>query len=887
MKKIQLQNAVIRRLWFKFKKLSERLERAIAEGRFQKLSRYKRFQLLRRLRRYGLRLQKVGIALGLGTVLSLAIGLNEAKAQTFTFIGTSGDVDANNDPASPTVFHDPYITLPLPIGSGSQEWIFFGDLNGDGAPDFVHHDSGNDSDTYFQNTGTSTNPSFGSGVNVPFGLPNNFIIPDYNFVDLDGDNDLDVAFAHRDATAARWHRNDGDVNNPSFVNAGNIPGMNFTTTNGSFLSFADMDGDNDLDAIGVSWNHNFFYFQNNGDVNTPTYSRQTNPFGFSAEVGKQISIDIVDIDGDGDNDVFLGWANNIKYYENTGDAMNPAFGSGVFHPFGLYSINTSTNGQKLEFVDIDNDNDLDLYIGVNESGHARFFKNVGTSTAPAFFQGPVDPGEKSGPAFTDIDFDGDLDMFIGAGNGIHYFKNNGTATIPLFNEHNLNPFNLTDVGDHFSHRPVFVDIDNDGDQDMFIGETDGNTYYFQNDGTPTSPSFAVAQSNPFNLVDIGANSSPTFADLDGDGDLDAMIGDVVGASPGTGNFHYFQNTGDINTPSFGAKQTNPFNLSTNSGPAYPVFIDVDGDGDLDLFTGKKDSFDLQISFYPNNGTEFAPNFGSAQTNPFGFFNLSSPNALSAAVGLTFADIDGDGDLDAFVPRGEGDVYYFRNDSSFPEINLVGNGMNIFDGDSDPIGGDGTDFGAVANGGTQENTFTIQSLGNANLELDATPITFSGTHASDFSVTQAPTSPITPTNSTEFKITFSPGNSGLRIAIASIASNDINEDPYTFVVKGTGLDATVGVSVNPLEADEDSGTGFVFTFTRVGATGSDLVVSFDVSGTGTPGVDYNLAGAINFDSVTKRGTVLIQAGNATADITVTPVSDDDVELDETVIITPVN
>ena len=69
--------------------------------------------------------------------------------------------------------------------------------------------------------------------------------------------------------------------------------------------------------------------------------------------------------------------------------------------------------------------------------------------------------------------------------------------------------------------------------------------------------------NPFNGIDVGSLSAPTFADLDGDGDLDA----VVGAFNGTLN--YYKNTGTATNPSYTAQTgtANPFN-----GTAQAQFI---------------------------------------------------------------------------------------------------------------------------------------------------------------------------------------------------------------------------------------------------------------------------------------------------------------------------
>ena len=93
---------------------------------------------------------------------------------------------------------------------------------------------------------------------------------------------------------------------------------------------------------------------------------------------------------------------------------------------------------------------------------------------------------------------------------------------------------------------------------------------------------------------------------------------------------------------------------------------------------------------------------------------------------------------------------------------------------------------------------------------------------------------------------------------------------------------VAVSVSPGSVAEDSGTGMVFTFTRAPDTVGAVTVNFSVGGDATFSTDYSQTGAATFAA--SSGTVDIPDGSDSATVTITPMSDGDVESDETVVLT---
>ena len=138
----------------------------------------------------------------------------------------------------------------------------------------------------------------------------------------------------------------------------------------------------------------------------------------------------------------------------------------------------------------------------------------------------------------------------------------------------LNPFNLDNSGGFSS--PVFVDIDDDNDLDCFNGLGSGQTAFYENTGTQSFPAFASwYYANAFGIFDVGNNAKPAFVDIDSDGDFDLYMGEI--------GFRilFFRNT-SATTPNFNYISDNPDGISGLGSNVTPVLIDIDDDNDFDV-----------------------------------------------------------------------------------------------------------------------------------------------------------------------------------------------------------------------------------------------------------------------------------------------------------------
>jgi hypothetical protein len=297
---------------------------------------------------------------------------------------------------------------------------------------------------------------------------------------------------------------------------------------------------------------------------------------------------------------------------------------------------------------------------------------VGTEVYSQNFKAPIDHQTYFGigvhtptipamykPSVVDIDDDGDLDVFYGSRDTLVFIENTGAAQSASFGESvETNPFGFVQPIGNENSVPIFVDIDNDGDYDLVVGTYGyADLYFYENTGTKEVAGFSTSTKNAFDFSPYTGSDYSTFSidfiDLDNDGDFDLMGVDYYGDAI------YYQNVGTPEVASFTTPLTNPFVFSaetpSKTDEGSVAFTDVDDGGDFDMFVG---TWSNEFQYYENVGTKCSPAFTDPVTNPFGLADISFSKKNREAP--AFGDMDGDGDEDMFVGYSQSpDFYYYE------------------------------------------------------------------------------------------------------------------------------------------------------------------------------------------------------------------------------------
>ncbi len=465
---------------------------------------------------------------------------------------------------------------------------------------------------------------------------------------------------------------------------------------------------------------------------------------------------LVDIDGDGDVDLFVQDApDNLLYFENVG---------GGRLEFRTERYQGTHIGEWFRFADLNGDGLHDL-LAETPIGYVRIYANRGTRTAPRLELALDSLRDGDGkPIFADpqnilnvvdIDANGRLDLMIGRITGtIDRLEEAGRdgQGFPMFRlvderwegieivgatsgapgtlidtggtqgadrgapaataRHGANTLAFGDVrgigvldllwGDFFEPGLLWIrnqgsraapslrgipkrfptgrgvltsgynaatigDVNGDGHPDVVIGVVGGafnpnrttidNLFLMTQEGTGA---FTLATRRLVSMIDVGSESAPALADLDGDGDLDLLVGNRIAPNDDqTARVSWIENTGTRTAPAFRERGVLPIRGEFSYAPAI---ADLDGDGLPELVMG---TWTDRLVLYRNTGTRAAPQWMLADT---AFVRITRGSNTTPTLG----DIDGDGLIDLVVGESSGDINVYRNTGtpSAPAFTLV-------------------------------------------------------------------------------------------------------------------------------------------------------------------------------------------------------------------------
>lgn len=265
----------------------------------------------------------------------------------------------------------------MAVGAESSPALI--DLDGDGLLDLVAGSRSGDI-RHFRNTGTRTQPRFTRASANAFGLVPTDTANTVAFAFLRGTTTPDALNAGTNGSPT-FFQNRGTPLRPDFVLLAREedPFAGIAAPARSLdwrATFADIDRDRDADLFVGTRDGSILFMENRGSTQKPQFHGVTRvaPFGLRG-VGELASLSFGDLDGDGDLDAIAGnAAGELLFLHNRGNAWRPKF---VVAPRGSLGLTSASRDATVALADLDGDGDLDCLTG-GADGKFRYFENLST-----------------------------------------------------------------------------------------------------------------------------------------------------------------------------------------------------------------------------------------------------------------------------------------------------------------------------------------------------------------------------------------------------------------------------------------------------------------------------------------------------------------------------
>lgn len=437
------------------------------------------------------------------------------------------------------------------------------DIDRDGDLDLLAASSDDNTVALFENNG-ATPPTF---VRKPITVTA-MGARSVHGADFDRDGDIDVVVASRQDNRIILHLNNS-IHRSALLESERVVNT-FSETRS--VAAADIDGDGRQDILSTA--NNVVAWHRNLGGSPPNFETVVIDNGFSG--GRWVTSG--DIDNDGDIDIAAADrdTNRIMLYEN----LLRQTGAPGFAPRLVTSA--AIRVRDVHMADIDGDGDLDLYSASDGDNVIAWYENVdgaGFSWVRSIVSNQVDYPRSSYAA--DLDGDGRLDLMSASArdNRVTMFR----QTSPRTFTHETIYANAN--GAQFIHS---ADIDKDGDMDIIVSsERDNTVSWFANrmNAGLGFPRYVVSDTA------YGVHAA-IAADMDGDGDLD-----IVGAIEYANQIVWYENLGGV-IPTWTEHLISPF-----AQVAHGIAVaDLDGDGDLDALSASRS--DGKVAWHENRGGQF-------------------------------------------------------------------------------------------------------------------------------------------------------------------------------------------------------------------------------------------------------------------------------------------